>query len=66
MKMRSGYYPFRYGKRGLRKLLGGWQNGHVMPGNKLLKRKANRRVRYNGDVPNGNFYKKMWGWMEWS
>jgi hypothetical protein len=67
MKVWNGevQYPFRYGKKGLRKLLGGWRSSRVMPGNKFFKRKANRRVRYDEDVPDGNYYKKLWGWTEY-
>jgi hypothetical protein len=54
-----------YGRKGLYRQLGSYYNGFVKPGNKFYKKKAARRMRYNGDVPNGNFYKKMWGWWEW-
>lgn len=55
----------KLGRKGLQKEVGGYQSGFVKPGNRRMKRKASRRVRHL-DVPDGNFFKKTWGYWEWS
>lgn len=46
---------------------GCWYNGFVKPGDKPTKRRAARRVRDEDldDIPDGSFYKKLWGYWEW-
>lgn len=63
--MSHGSY-LKLGRKGLRKECSGYVNGFVMPGTKFAKRKAARRVRKDDNIPNGNFYKKLWGYWEWS
>lgn len=64
--MSHGRY-LKLGRKGLRKEVGGWESGFVKPGTRADKRKASRRVRDEyEDIPDGNFYKKLWGYWEWS
>jgi hypothetical protein len=58
-------------KMGARKNLkqyGGYLSGFIKPGNRFLKRKASKKVRAtdDDDIPNGCFFKRLWGWWEWS
>ncbi len=68
------YLKIKKGLQGKELGHGFWYNGFVKPATKLDKRKANRKVRQaskrieednDEDVPNGNFYKKLWGYWEW-
>lgn len=71
--MSHGPYSYlRLGKKGLKRLEGGYQSGFVKPGTKFEKRKAARKARVHhideddDFIPDGNFYKKVWGYWEWS
>ncbi len=72
--MSHGPHSYLRIKRGTHKELGTWYNGFVKPATKFEKRKATRKVRQaskrisddnDEDVPNGSFYKKLWGYWEW-
>jgi hypothetical protein len=43
---------------------GGWVNGFIQPTGKIQKRRASKRAR-RLHVPDGNFYRKTYGWWEW-
>lgn len=55
----------KYGSVKNQKHYDGYINGFVKPGNRFLKRKASKKVRHTEDIPDGGFFKKLWGWWEW-
>ena len=44
-----------------------WPSGYLQPTGKIQKRAAARSVRhFQGELPDGSAYKKLWGPFEWS
>lgn len=57
-KIHKGYRNRRYN--------GEWVSAFIQPCGKWEKRKAARKVRACKNVSDCGFYKKLYGWMEWS
>lgn len=55
------------GKRKSQKLYGcRYVSDWVKPGDKFTKRQANKKFRKYSNAVSGCFYKKVYGWFEWS
>jgi hypothetical protein len=57
------FYP---GHKGERKRTGEWISTWVKPKGKFWKRNSNKKIRKSDSVSGGGFFKKVWGWFEWS
>ena len=42
-----------------------YESGYIQPKGKFWKRQANKKVR-KSKCTNGNYFKKLYGWFEWS
>jgi hypothetical protein len=58
----SRFFP---SKKGMRRK-DGWVSAWTKPKGRFWKRNSNKKVRRNDAVSNGGFFKKVWGWFEWS